>query len=226
MQACNTSHNLVNPLISFQSLNIPVMSWNTEKRLAFSWTLNGVRTRDGEDVNAPVISALFCDTNGMIEDAWSFYDDTSIKGGSPVAPPFNASGIVQLYTNLGGDGHSSSIHNCTAWAALYASDGINNEPGLPPSQGWDSLEALCARRIHRWKVFLPSTQVAIPVMSWNTEKRLAFQWTIAGYAQDGHSYVVPAISVLFMTSDGTITNSWDWWDDSILPPPPPVATTL
>ncbi len=49
----------VNPLISFQTLNIPVMSWNTEKRLGFSWVINGVRTSDGQAVYAPAITALF-----------------------------------------------------------------------------------------------------------------------------------------------------------------------
>jgi hypothetical protein len=39
---------------------------------------------------------------------------------------------------------------------------------------------------------------------------------------DGRSFVVPAISVLFLQPDGLIINSWDWWDDRALPPPPPV----
>lgn len=38
--------------------------------------------------------------------------------------------------------------------------------------GYDSLVALCQTRVNRWKVFLPSLQLEIPVMSWTTEKRL------------------------------------------------------
>ena len=132
-------------------------------------------------------------------------------------------------------GNSRITGNCTAWASLFTADGINNEvtlssaiavltlqPGVPPSKGTDSLVGLCTRRLARWATFLPSVQVDIPVMSWNTEKRLAFQWTITGQAVTGQSYVIPAISVLFMNSDGTVYNSWDWWDDRALPPPPPV----
>ena len=120
-------------------------------------------------------------------------------------------------------GNARTFHNCSAWASLFTADGVSNEPGIPPSKGTEDLVALCQRRVNRWKTFLPSVQVEIPVMSWNTEKRLAFQWTITGQARDGRSYVVPAVSVLFMNKDGQVYNAWDWWDDRALPPPPPVA---
>lgn len=42
------------------------MSWNTEKRLGFSWVINGVRTSDGKDVYAPAITAMFMDTNVFV----------------------------------------------------------------------------------------------------------------------------------------------------------------
>jgi len=218
-QACQQSHSEVDPLISFQILNIPVVSWNTEKRLAFSWVINGVRTSDGKDVYAPAITAMFMNTQAQIEEAWSFYDDSQIQGR---APPFNGSLIAKLYTHLGSMGFSKQIGNCTAWADLFTDDGICNEPGVPPSKGTADLVALCERRVARWSTFLPSVQLEIPVMSWNTEKRLAFQWTITGQAVDGKAYVVPAITVLFMHADGSVYQSWDWWDDRALPPPPPL----
>jgi hypothetical protein len=74
------------------------------------------------------------------------------------------------YTTLGGNG--KGVSNCAAWAQLFIPNATNNEPGVPPSQGTDSLTALCNRRAHRWQTFLPSVQVEIPVMSWNTNKRL------------------------------------------------------
>jgi len=221
--ACNASHAQVDPLISFQTLNIPVMSWNTEKRLGFSWVINGVRTSDSQSVYAPAITAMFMDTNAVIQDAWSFYDDNLIKTGIPTIPPFNSTNITLQYTNLGNFGNTKTAHNCTAWASLFTADGISNEPGIPPSKGTGDLIALCKSRVARWKVFLPSVQVEIPVMSWNTEKRLAFQWTITGQDQSGETYIVPAISVLFMNKDYTIYEAWDWWDDRALPPPPPIA---
>lgn len=222
VSACQQSHGQVDPLISFTTLTIPVMSWNTEKRVGFSWVINGVRTSDGENVYAPAITAMFMDSNAMIQDAWSFYDDNLIKGTRRASdpPPFNSTNITTLYTNLGNMGNVHEAHNCSAWAALFTSDGISNEPGVPPAKGTDDLTALCQRRVARWKTYLPSTQLEIPVMSWNTEKRLAFQWTITGQAQDGTSYYVPAITVLFMGKDGLAYESWDWWDDRALPPPP------
>ncbi len=46
----------------------------------------------------------------------------------------------------------------------------------------------------------------------------AFQWTITGVSKvDGKTYVVPAISVLFMNPDYTVYEAWDWWDDRALP---------
>ena len=85
----------VNPLISFQTLNINVTSWNTEKRTAVSWVINGVRTRDQQNVAAPAISCLFQDPQGIIETAWSFYDDNLVTGKQAMRDdPFNASTIV------------------------------------------------------------------------------------------------------------------------------------
>jgi len=221
--ACEQSHSQVDPLISFQTLNIPVMSWNTEKRLAFSWVINGIRTKDGQDVYAPAITAMFMNPAAQIEEAWSFYDDHAITPPSSVSsPPFNSSLYTTMYTHLGSLGFAKEIGNCTAWASLFTSDGICNEPGVPPTKGTDDLVALCQRRVARWSTYLPSVQLEIPVMSWNTEKRLAFQWTITGESVDGKSYVVPAISVLFMHSDGSVYQSWDWWDNKALPPPPPM----
>jgi len=217
--ACNSSHGQVDPLISFTELIIPVMSWNTEKRLGVSWVINGVRRRDGQNVYAPAITAMFMNPEAQIEDAWSFYDDSLIKTGVARDPPFNSTNITLLYTNLGTFGSAHASHNCSAWASLFTADGINNEPGVPPAAGFDSLLRLCESRVARWQVFLPSVQVEIPVMSWNTEKRLAFQWTITGQAKDGKSYVVPAITVLFMQPNGLVYDSWDWWDDRALPPP-------
>ena len=155
-------------------------SWNTEKRLAFSWVINGIRTSDSQDIYAPAISQFFMNPQAQIEEAWSFYDDSLVTGVRRAPPPFNSSAITELYTHLGSTGQSKVKSDCAAWVNLFTPDGINNEPGVPPSSGSDSLRALCDRRSARWSVFLPSVQLAIPVMSWNTDKRLAFQWTITG----------------------------------------------
>jgi len=219
-QNCLQSHAAVSPAINFQVQNINVTSWNTEKRTAFSWYINGVRTSDGEDVQAPAISCLFQNPAGIIQYAWSFFDDTLIQGRErPRDQPFNSTAIVKYYTNLGNYGSSATMRNCSLWASLFEADGISQEPGVPPIQGYDKLFALCQRRVARWKIFIPSTQLELPVMSWNTEKRVAFQWTLSGVTTDGQTHVVPAISMLLMSSDGLIQQSWDWWDDLKLPVP-------
>jgi hypothetical protein len=45
--ACQVSHKSVNPLISFQELNIQIHNWLFEPRTAFRWTINGERTKVG-----------------------------------------------------------------------------------------------------------------------------------------------------------------------------------
>lgn len=215
--ACQTDHAQVNPLISFQELNIGINSWDMTKRTAFSWVINGVRTRDQMEVFAPAISVFFQDKTGYISEAWSFYDDTLVQGTRQSSPPFNGSALAEQYTRLGSLGYVPAGANCHGWANLYTSDGVNNEPGIPPTSGSSDLQTLCQSRASRFKVYVPSVQEIIPVMSWNTEKRLAFRWTITGQTKDDNTAIVPAISVLFINTDGLVTQAWDWWDTTLLP---------
>lgn len=210
----------VDPLVAYQTLNIPVNSWNMEKRTAFRWSINGVRTSDHTAVSAPAISALFQDKTGLIQEAWSFYD-TGVVGpkGNVEAPEvkYNASVIVQKYIRLGGSATLLPPTNCDTWVKLYAADGVNNEPGVPPNTGTDKLTALCQLRAKRWQVLTPAVEHQIPVLTWDMHGRVAFHWTLAGVGNDGNKHVIPAITVFFLNPDGTITNSWDWWDTNLIP---------
>jgi hypothetical protein len=217
-QACENSHGQVDPLISFQELNLPVVSWNNEKRSAFRWTINGVRVRDGADVSAPAVTAFFMDTTGLIENAYSFYDTSLVSGLPRVTATFNATSLVRLYMGLGSFAHARMMNNCTLWADLYLPDGVNNEPGYPPSEGFTQLEALCYRRSAMFSILVPSAQDIIPVESWDATKRLAFRYTLSGVLDDGSARIIPAITVLFMDQNMNIENAWDWWDESLLPP--------
>ncbi len=104
----------------------------------------------------------------------------------------------------------------------------------------------------------------LPVMSWDTTKRVAFTWTLTGVdakvskpirnhlpkfcqhrrhverlrpsnallsfflsfspspslSSQGVSYVVPSITVLYLTPSKQITFAWDFWNTDLLPPGP------
>lgn len=219
-KACEVSHSEVSPLVSFQRSNIQVTSWNEDKRMAFVWTLNGLRGTDGSAVSVGAISTLYMNQTGSIQDAFSFYDDSLLRTGvRSDAPPFNGSVVADKYTRFGASGKVPAVFSCTRWAALYAANGVNNEPGIPPSSGTADLEALCERRYKRWNLFLPTVQEVYPVMQWNTSKRVAFSWTLAGVSSENKATVVPAITMLMMTPDEKIQQAWDFWDESLLPPP-------
>ena len=88
---------------------------------------------------------------------------------------------------------------------------------MPPNTGTDKLTALCQLRAKRWQVLTPAVEHQIPVLTWDMHGRVAFHWTLAGVGNDGNKHVIPAITVFFLNPDGTITNSWDWWDTNLIP---------
>lgn len=190
------------------------------KRTAFRWTINGVRTSDHTTVSAPAISAFFQDKTGKIKEAWSFYDTGVVSGQNLLGKPkatYNASKIVQQYIRLGGSATLLPPTNCDTWVSLYSTDGVNNEPGVPPNTGKDKLTALCQLRAKRWKTLAPVVNTEIPVLTWDMHGRVAFEWTLAGVSATGDKAVVPAITVFFLDTDGKITNSWDWWNTDLIP---------
>eukprot|EP00051_Salpingoeca_urceolata_P019914 m.294153 g.294153 ORF g.294153 m.294153 type:complete len:304 (-) comp19501_c8_seq2:217-1128(-) len=226
MSACKESFSKVDPLLSFQELNIPVMSWNTEKRAAFRWTINGVRAKDGSTVSADAITGVLADSNWKIQKAWSFYDDqeidppTGMTEADRFVPPFDPTQLVHDYITLGAPnkGSKGTTFDCTKWAQLFTVNGTNNEPGFPPNMGLTKLEKLCNTRAAVWDLYTASAQLVLPVMAWNTNKRVAFKWTIAARAKgETNIRVIPAITMLFMTPKGGIIDAWDFWDQDLLP---------
>jgi len=221
IKACQASASQVGPLISFQERNIAVQSWNMEKRLAFRWTINGVRLSDSTNVAAPAITAMWMDEDKNIEDAYSFYDDSLVSGTrAPGAndDPWNATELVNDYISMGS--RTKELRNCSAWAALFTADGVSNEPGIPPNQGTDGLIKACQIKGDRFSIMIPAAEDILPVMSWDTTKRVAFTWTLTGVDAKGVSYVVPSITVLYLTPSKQITFAWDFWNTDLLPPGP------
>jgi len=219
VKACEADHAEIDPLVAYQTLNIPVNSWNMEKRTAVRWTINGVRTSDHSAVSAPAISVFFQNKTGGIDDAWSFYDSRAAAGVSAPSAAYNASAIVQKYIRLGGSATLLPPTNCITWAGLYTPDGASNEPGIPPTSGTADLKALCTRRSSAWKVLTPAVELELPVLTWDMHGRVAFHWTLTGVGADGNKAIAPAITVLFLDTDGKIINSWDWWNTDLLPKP-------
>lgn len=220
VKCCLADHSSLSPVISFLDQTIAVQSWDTEKRLGFSWMINGVRTKDGVNVNTPAISAFFMTPDALIEEAFSFYDDQFMTTGVKGPAPFNPRAVIYSYMNLGAtNAKNAPVRNCNAWAALFTANGVSNEPGIPSFNGTSSLVNACNLRSARFpQVLVPTIDLVLPVMSWDTTKRVAFQWTLTGVDSTGVGYVVPSITILYMTPTQQITESWDFWDTDLLPP--------
>lgn len=215
---CEADHKTVSPLIAYQKLNIAVESWDTTKRLGFSWMINGVRPSDGVNVATEAISSFFMNADAQIEEAFSFYDDQALLGKASV-PPFDARGLVYKYINLGAASDKTApVRDCTKWANLFTATGVSNEPGIPPFSGTSQLLKACSLRSTKFPVLVPAIDAIFPVESWDTTKRVAFQWTLTGVDGNGVAYVVPSITVLYLTADQVITASWDYWNTDLLPP--------
>jgi hypothetical protein len=217
---CEADHAAISPDMSYLDETVAVQSWNTEKRLGFSWMINGVRTSDGVNVATPAISAFFMTPDALIENAFSFYDNQALTKSVKSVPPFDASDVIYAYMNLGSKNpQAAPVRDCNAWAALFVAGGVSNEPGIPPFNGTAALVNACNLRSSRFpSVLVPTLDFHIPVESWDTSKRSAFQWTLTGVDGAGNGYVVPAITILDMTPDETIIASWDFWDTDLLPP--------
>jgi len=65
-------------LLDFSEEIISVTSWNTELRAAFVWNIEGMTT-SGNFIHKPVITALFMDPDGTIQNAWDFLDPHGIE---------------------------------------------------------------------------------------------------------------------------------------------------
>lgn len=217
---CEADHNAINPTVSYLDNTIAVQSWDTTKRLGFSWMLNGVRATDGVNVNTPVISAFFMNSQALIEEAFSFYDNQALTKGVATVPPFDPSVVIYQYMNLGAQNPKTApVRDCNAWAALFEANGVSNEPGVPPFNGTASLIKACNMRSQRFpSIMVPTVDQILPVESWDTTKRVAFQWTLTGVDATGVGYVIPAITFLKMSPSQVITASWDFWDTDLLPP--------
>ena len=214
---------MLTPQINFVEKTIAVQSWDTSKRLAVSWTINGLKpnpsTADGSPTSVRAISALFLEKNQSIANAWSFYDDTPFTTGEAGPEPFNASSLIENYITLGA-GYSypsSAFANCQAWANQFDPNGQSDEPGVHTRTGTTDLIALCKCRANSFKIITPAVHLQIPVMSWDTTKRVAFRYTLAGVDTNGNTAVIDAISVLFLNPDLSIVHSWDFWDDKQWP---------
>jgi hypothetical protein len=214
---CEADHNLINPLISYLDQTIAVQSWDTTKRLGFSWMINGVRASDGVNIATPAISAFWLTSDALITSAFSFYDDQALSA-KQATPPFNPRSIIYTYMNLGAtDKSTAPVRDCGTWAGLFTADGVSNEPGIPPFNGTDKLMQACSIRSARFPILVPTIDTVFPVESWDTTKRVAFQWTLTGVDSNGTAYVVPSITIFYMTPEKTITASWDFWDTDLLP---------
>eukprot|EP00301_Raphidiophrys_heterophryoidea_P021125 c5647_g1_i1.p1 GENE.c5647_g1_i1~~c5647_g1_i1.p1 ORF type:complete len:323 (+),score=90.26 c5647_g1_i1:51-971(+) len=133
------------------------------------------------------------------------------SGGVSDAP--NLTHIARLYMNFGAEEGSLTQYNCTAWSRLWNEDGVRQTPGVPPSQGWVKLEQMCETVRSQFTMLFCDSSLNISVTSYNGEKRIAFQWTINGVLYStGEQVEVPAITTLFMDSDGTIQTAWDFLD--------------
>lgn len=223
---CEADHQVMNPLISYLDNVIAVQSWDTTKRLAFSWMINGQRAKDGTNSNTPAISSFFMTADALITEGFSFYDD-QILSGTNNAPPFNPDKVIFSYMNNGAsDPTKAPVWDCANWAALFEKNGVSNEPGIPPFNGTSALTKACANRAARFKILVPVVDLVFPVESWDATKRVAFQWTQTGVDSNGQAYVVPSITVLYMDKYQNIVSSWDWWNTDLLPPTAQETVTM
>lgn len=219
---CESVRSQFTELFCDSSLNISATSWDTEKRIAFQWTINGVLYSTGDPVSVPVITTLFMDPDGTIQTAWDFLDPSAISAPHPIKgfqlQDTNVTEIVRQYMNFGGFPNYPHAANCNQWAALFGDSGIRNTPGVPPVRGFDSLVQTCQNVRGQFETLLNYETLTIPVMSWNTELRAAFVWNIEGMSVSGNYIHVPAITALFMYPNGTIQNAWDFLDPSAIQP--------
>jgi len=219
-KCCEADHALMNPLISYLQTLVAVESWDTTKRLAFSWTINGQTVKTGANTASPAISAFFMTADALIEEAFSFYDDQILSTGVKAAtPPFDPSKVIFSYINNGAaDATKAPTANCKSWASLFEATGVSNEPGIPPFNGTASLINACTVRSARFTTLVPVVLSVYPVESWDASKRVAFEWVLTGVDAQGVAYVVPSLTVLYMDKYMKITASWDWWNTDLLPP--------
>jgi hypothetical protein len=216
--ACQTSHGQVNPLISFQELNIRILNWQGKPRVAFRWTINGERTKDKYLVSAPAISHIFQDSNGSITEAYSFYDTSLITGsGSPTPVPESIRDIASQFSRFGSV-EPVPVGACSAFADMFADDGTWHLPGLPDYSGADSIQKACQTAIHGpWNVVVPSIQSIIPGSSWSNAKTFAMRWTIAGESASSHGVIIPSISIISLDANDKIVDAWAYYDEASWP---------
>jgi hypothetical protein len=203
-------------------LEIDVMSYNSEKRTAFQWTVNGILAKTGEQVSVPAISTLFMDADGTIQTAWDFLDPSPF-GLAPLPQEskdndIDINEIVRQYMNFGGLPSYPHAADCSAWAKLFGETGVRNTPGVPPTRGYDQQLATCQSVRGQFETMLNFVEFTSAVTSWNNEKRVAFVWDIEGMSVTGNIIQKQAISSLFLWANGTIQYAWDFLDPKGIEP--------
>jgi hypothetical protein len=221
-QMCDLVRSQFTLLFCDSEIEIDVMSYNAEKRTAFTWTINGILASTGEQVSVPVITALFMDKDGTIQNAWDWLDPTpfglpKVEGAVVVDDVVNMTEIARVYMNFGGFPNYPHAANCTQWANLFGETGIRNTPGTPPTRGLDQQYNRCQQVRNGFETMLNFSEELIPVMSWNAEKRVAFLWAIEGMLTNGEVIHRQAITTLFLWKNGTIQYAWDFLDPTDLP---------
>jgi len=222
---CNDVRGQFGILYCDSQMEIDVMSWNTEKRTAFQWTINGILLSTGEQVSVPAISNLFMDPDGTIQKAWDWLDPTPFGVPTPVvrvnvdsaADLANLTEVARIYMNFGGFPNYPHAANCTQWAAQFGEYGTRNTPGTPPTKGLQQQLKRCQDVRGGFETMLNFAEELIPVTSWNAEQRVAFVWAIEGLLTNGKIIHRQAISSIFLWRNGTIQDSWDFLDPTDLP---------
>ena len=137
----------------------------------------------------------------------------------PVKANLDIENMVNVYMNFGASSSKPDEYNCSAWVALFATNGTAAAPGAPPASGSKELNEDCEMTRTLFKHLTAYSKEIFPVPS-STPSRLAFSWEIVGILappSPGRAVHVPAITTWEMDSTGTkILHAKDYFDPSIL----------
>jgi len=132
-EMCELVRGQFDILFCDSNFEVDVVSYNAEKRTAFSWTINGILKSSGAQVIVPAITNLFMDKDGTIQNAWDFLDPSpfglpTLANDIQVGDDINVTEIVREYMNFGGFPDYPAAANCTQWADLFGEVGIRKLP--------------------------------------------------------------------------------------------------